>query len=52
MYALVCIRSDLAQAISVVSKYIVNLERQHRDTVKWIFKYFKGTTNYRITFVR
>ena len=34
MYAMVCTRSDLAHAVSVVSKYMANLVRQHWDTVK------------------
>jgi hypothetical protein len=52
MYAMVCTRVDLAHAISVVSKYTTNLERQHWDAVKWIFRYLKGTTKYDITFVK
>jgi hypothetical protein len=52
MYALVCTRPDLAQTVSIASKYIGNPRRQHRDTVKWICRYLKGTTNYRIAFVR
>jgi hypothetical protein len=29
MYAMVCIMPDLAHAVSVVSKYMANLGRQH-----------------------
>ena len=52
MYAMVCTMLDLAYAVSVVSKYMANLGRQHWDAVKWIFRYLKGTTKYGITFVR
>jgi hypothetical protein len=52
MYAIVCTKPDLAQAISVVSKYMANLGRQHWDAVKWIFRYLRGTTDYDITFSR
>jgi hypothetical protein len=52
MYAMVCTRPDLAHVVSVVSKYIVNLGKQHWDAVKWIFRYLKGTIDYGITFIR
>jgi hypothetical protein len=34
MYAMICTRPDLAHAVSVVSKYMVNPGRQHWDAVK------------------
>ena len=46
MYAMVCIRPDLAQAVSVVSKFLLNLGRSHWDAVKWIFRYLRGTIDY------
>ena len=52
MYAMVCTKLDLAHAVSVVSKYMANSGKQHWDAVKWIFRYFKGTIDYDITFVR
>jgi hypothetical protein len=52
MYAIVCTRPDLAQAIGVVSKYMANPGRQHWDAVKWIFRYLRGTKDYGITFAR
>jgi hypothetical protein len=52
MYAMVCTWPDLAQAVSVVSKYMANSGRQHKDAFKWIFRYLRGTTNYDNTFVR
>jgi hypothetical protein len=52
MYAIVCTRIDLAQAVSVVSKYMANPRRQHWDVVKWVFRYLRGTIDYGITFSR
>lgn len=52
MYAMVCTRLDLAQVVSVVSKYMDNLGRQHWDAVKCIFRYLKGTKDYGIAFAR
>ena len=43
MYAMTCTRSDLAQALSVVSKYLSNPVRDHWQAVKWILKYLKST---------
>ncbi|CAL2237091.1 unnamed protein product [Prunus armeniaca] len=42
MYAMVCTRPDIAQAISVVSRYMGNPGKQHWDAVKWILRYLKG----------
>ena len=52
MYVMVCTRPDLAQDVSVVSKYMANPRKQHWDAVKWIFRYLRGTTNYDIMFER
>ncbi|CAL2237889.1 unnamed protein product [Prunus armeniaca] len=50
MYAMVCTRPDIAQAISVVSKYMANPGKQHWDAVKWILRYLKGSWRQRIMF--
>ena len=52
MYAMVCTRPDLAQAISAISKFLSNPGRSHWDAVKWIFRYLRGTTNYGLMFSR
>ena len=52
MYVMVCTRSDLAQALTVVSKYMSNLGRDHWQAVKWILKFLKGTRNKGIMFER
>ena len=43
MYAMVYTRSDLSQAISMVSKYMHNSGRGHWQVLKWILRYIKGT---------
>ena len=43
MYAMVCTRPNIAQAILVVSKYMVNQGKEHWNVVKWILRYLKGT---------
>ncbi|XP_062112968.1 secreted RxLR effector protein 161-like [Humulus lupulus] len=43
MYAMVCTRPDLAQAMSIVSKFISNPEESHWEALKWILRYVKGT---------
>ncbi|XP_073099673.1 uncharacterized protein [Elaeis guineensis] len=47
---MVCIRSDLSQAISVVSKYMANPEKKHWDAIKWILRYLKGTSDVGLLF--
>lgn len=42
MYAMVCTKPDLAQAVSMVSKFMVNPNRPHWNAVKWIFRYLRG----------
>ena len=50
MYAMVCTRLDIAQAISVVSRYMANPGKQHWDAVQWILRYLKGSWRQRIMF--
>ncbi|KAH0992661.1 hypothetical protein GBA52_004144 [Prunus armeniaca] len=52
MYAMVCTHPDLAQAVSVVSRYMANLGKQHRTAAKWILRYLKGTKKFGILFER
>lgn len=52
MYAMVCTRPDLAQAVSTVSKYMTNPGREHWRAVKWIFRYLRGTSDYGIVFAK
>nr|GEY48387.1 retrotransposon protein, putative, Ty1-copia subclass [Tanacetum cinerariifolium] len=45
MYLMVCTRSDITYAVSVVSRYLANLGKNHWEGVKWILKYLRGITN-------
>ncbi|CAA7057312.1 unnamed protein product [Microthlaspi erraticum] len=50
MYAMVCTRPDLAQAVIQISKYMANLGREHWNAVKLVLRYLKGTTEYGLMF--
>ncbi|CAJ2663689.1 unnamed protein product [Trifolium pratense] len=50
MYAMVCTRPDLAQAVSQVCKFMSKPGKHHWEAVKWIFRYLKGTTGHGIMF--
>ena len=45
MYAMVCTRPDLAHAVSVVSRFMGQPGREHRQAVKRIFRYLRGTSD-------
>jgi len=45
MYAMVCTRPDITQAVGVVSKYISNPWKEHLRVVKWILRYLKGSSD-------
>jgi len=45
MYAMVCTRSDIAQAVRVVSRYMSNPEKKHWRALKWIMRYLKGSSD-------
>ena len=45
MYVMVCTRPDIRYAVRVVSRFMSNPAKQHWATVKWIFKYLKGTSS-------
>ena len=44
MYAMVCTRPDIAQAVGVVSRFMGDPGKQHWEAVKWILQYLRGTT--------
>ncbi|KAH9680944.1 hypothetical protein KPL71_026750 [Citrus sinensis] len=46
MYAMVLTRPDLSHAVSVVSRYMANPEKDHWRAVVWILRYLAGTTGY------
>lgn len=45
MYAMVCTRPDLAQAVSVVSRFMAQPGKEHWQAVKRIFRYLRGTSD-------
>lgn len=50
MYATVCTRPDIAQAVGVVSRYMSCPGKQHWEAVKWILRYLRGTAGYALYF--
>ena len=50
MYAMVCTRPDIAQAVGVVSRFMNNLGKGHWEVVKWILRYLRGTSHYSLCF--
>ena len=43
MYAMLCIRPDIRFVVGMVSRYQINMEREHWTAVKHILKYLKRT---------
>ena len=52
MYAMVCSRPDIAQAVSMVSRYMSNPSKGHWEAPKWLLRYLKGTSNVCLKFGR
>jgi ATP-binding cassette subfamily B (MDR/TAP) protein 1 len=48
MYAMVCTRPDIAHVLGFLSIYMSKPGKEHWTTVKRVFKYLHGTTNYAI----
>ena len=45
MFAIICTRPNIAQAVGAVSRYMANPGGEHWNVVKKIFEYIKGTSN-------
>ena len=43
MYAMVCCRPDIANAVSQVSRFMAQPGREHWRALKWIFRYLMGS---------
>jgi hypothetical protein len=52
MYDMVCSCPDLYYAMSLISRYIANLDKEHQNAVKWIFRYLRGMSNACLQFSR
>jgi hypothetical protein len=50
MYVMVCTRPDIAHAVGVVSRFMVNLGKEHWEAVKWIFRYLRGISKSCLSF--
>lgn len=50
MYAMVCTRPDIAQAVGAVSRYMNKPGKVHWEAVKWILRYLRGTTEKALCF--
>ena len=45
MYAMVCTRPDIANAVGLVSRYVSHPRIEHWNVVEWILIYLRGTSN-------
>jgi len=52
MYVMVCTRPNLAYAVSIVSRFISNLGKQHWEVVKWMLRYLRGNVKLGLEFQR
>ncbi|GKB81391.1 retrotransposon protein, putative, ty1-copia subclass, partial [Tanacetum coccineum] len=52
MYLMVCTGPDIAYTVSIVSRYLANPGKNHWESVKWILKYLKGTSNVGLVYGR
>jgi hypothetical protein len=44
MYAMMCMRPDIAHGVDVVSRFLSNPGKEHWAAVKWIFRYLRGAS--------
>lgn len=44
MYSMVCTKPDLAYSVSIVSRFMSNLGKDHWEALKWVLRYLKGTS--------
>ncbi|KAG8480295.1 hypothetical protein CXB51_024758 [Gossypium anomalum] len=50
MYAMVCTRPDISQAVGVVSRYMHDPGKGHWQAVKWILRYLRKTEDVGLVF--
>ncbi|XP_041995810.1 secreted RxLR effector protein 161-like [Salvia splendens] len=50
MYAMVCTRPDISQAVGIVSRYMHDPGKGHWQAVKWILRYIKDTVDIGLLF--
>lgn len=52
MYLMVCTRPGLAHVMSILSKYMANLGKEHWQAMKWTMRYLAGTTKVGLVYRR
>ena len=50
MYAMISTRPDIAQAVSVTSRFMSNHGKEHWSALKWLLRYLKGAAKCEILF--
>ncbi|KAL5828182.1 hypothetical protein ACOSQ4_019979 [Xanthoceras sorbifolium] len=45
LFAMICTRSDIAQAVGVASWYMADLGKEHWHSIKRILRYIRGTSD-------
>jgi len=50
MYAMVCTQRDIAYLMGLLSRFNVNLGKQHWQALKWILRYLNATSHYCLSF--
>ncbi|XP_070001847.1 secreted RxLR effector protein 161-like [Nicotiana sylvestris] len=50
MYAMVCTRPDISQAVGVISRYMHNPGKGHWQAMKWILRYIHNTVDVGLVF--
>lgn len=50
MYGIICTCSDISYAINVVNRYMGDSGNAHWQTMKWILRYLRGTTDVGLMF--
>ena len=50
IYAMVCTRPYIAHAVGVLRRFMSNPGKEHWTTVKRVFKYLRGTSDYSLCY--
>ena len=51
MFAMMCIRPDIAHVVEVVSRFMNRPGKQHWEAVKWILRYLRGSSDTCLYFI-
>lgn len=52
MYSMVGTRSDIAYAVELVSRFMSSPCKDHWMAVKWVLRYIRNTTDFKLTFTK